>query len=98
MMLVRSPAKERQQQREDDTQDDRGRERKVKGEVAAPDREVSGKPAERDTRHHQQPQSGNPEAKENQRLTHHTTPPRRETTSPRRTRKRTEVTGQSCKN
>ena len=66
----RSPTKERENQREDDTQDDRGRERKVEREVAAPDGEVPGQPPERDAGHHQQPQSGDAEPEEHQRLTH----------------------------
>ena len=43
-------------QRQQDAQDDRRRQRKVEREVAAPDVEVAGQPAERHAQHHQQPE------------------------------------------
>src|ERR1051325_11425758 len=65
-----SPAKVGENQRQNDTQDDRSRERKVEREVSSPDGEITGQPAERNPGHHQQPEPGDPETDEDQRLTH----------------------------
>src|SRR5437870_6640728 len=68
--LGRLTAEERDQQRENDTQEDRRRERKIEREVPALQVNVPGQTKERQADHHREPETGDREADEDQRLTH----------------------------
>src|SRR5947207_15959032 len=59
-----------QDQRENYTQDNGRRERKVKREVAAPDRNVARQTPQRDAGHDQQAEAGDDETNEDERFTH----------------------------
>jgi hypothetical protein len=57
-------------QRENDTQENRRRERKVKREIPAPDRDVARETPQRDADHDQQAEAGDCEADQNENPAH----------------------------
>ena len=63
-------AKEREQQRQQDAEDDRGRQWKVEGEIATSNIEVAGEPAERHAEHDEQPEGGDDEADQDEGSAH----------------------------
>src|SRR5882724_1447501 len=65
-----SATEEGQDEREQDTQDDRGRQREIKTEVPAPYVDVAGEPSQRHTEHDQHAQRRDAEADQHERLTH----------------------------
>jgi hypothetical protein len=65
-----SAPEEREHKRQDDAQDDRRRKREVEADGAAPDHEVAGQPADRQTGHDQQPDCCEAEAEEHEQPSH----------------------------
>ena len=64
------PSEQREQKREKETQDDRGCKGKIEREVATLDDEVAGKAKDRHADHDDQPEGGDGEADQDERLTH----------------------------
>ena len=65
-----SASEEGKEKRQKNTQDDGGRQRKMKGEVATANHDVAWKPAKRNPDEHQQTQCRDSEADKDQRFTH----------------------------
>src|ERR1700681_817876 len=69
LVAAKSASEEGYQQRQDDAQDDRGRQREIEGEVAAPHDDVAREAAERDAEHHDQSQARDAQPDQHERST-----------------------------
>src|SRR6185503_14155523 len=69
--LFNSPSQKRQQQRQDDTQQDAGDERKIERAASLPDDDVAGQPAEGDPCHHEQADAGDDQSRNQEQLPHY---------------------------
>src|SRR5262245_61335603 len=70
-----SSPEEGEEERQQDAQDDRGRQREIEREVVALDVEVAGQTEQRDAEHHYDAETGDDQANDDQRFAH-ISPPR----------------------